>query len=125
MQNQPSEIQHVIDYTVTAGLTQQQTFTILSALGEGLHRIGVSLAAVDPQNRLQALYDQCLETTLNDRLPDSPRVAALRFRRTLPCRSASGDILQFLFGTGQSEAIPIRWTGDFCALRESQCSQKI
>jgi putative membrane-bound dehydrogenase-like protein len=106
MQGRQEEVQQVMDFALNSGLSRQRMFSVLAGLGEGLHRAGVALSAVDPQNRLQGLYDDCLTVTLTDTLPDAERIAALRFRAYTPyADAASGDILQLLFGTGQSEAI--------------------
>jgi putative heme-binding domain-containing protein len=106
LQDHPAEVQQVIDYSLNSGLTQQQMFTALAALGEGLRHAGVPLPAVDPQNRLQMLYDQSLDVALSDSYAESVRVAAFRFRAFMPYIDiASGDAGQLAFGTFQPEPV--------------------
>jgi putative membrane-bound dehydrogenase-like protein len=106
LQGRQEEVQQVIDFALNSGLSRQQMFIVLAGLGEGLHRAGGVLAAADPQNRLQGLYDDSLNMVLTDTLPERGRIAALRFRAYTPyAEAASGDVLQLLFGTGQSEAV--------------------
>jgi len=106
LENRPAEVQQILDFVIRGGLNQEQSFAVLYALGEGLHRAGGSLGAADPQSRLQRFYDQSLDLTFNDSLPDRVRVPVLQFRGVTPYADfASGDILQLFFSARQSEPI--------------------
>jgi putative membrane-bound dehydrogenase-like protein len=106
LQNRPAEVQRVVNFLDRGGLNQQQVFALLYSLGEGLHRAGSSLAAADPQARLQRFYEQSLNLALNDSFADRVRLPAIRLRGVTPYTSyASGDIFQFMFGTRQSDAV--------------------
>jgi putative heme-binding domain-containing protein len=106
LQSREAEARQVVDDVASSRLTDQQAFTILAALGEGLRLADNSLAAADPQNRLQRFYDRGLETTFNDSLSDQVRIPAIRFRSVSPVVDyGTGDILQLLFGTSQSDAV--------------------
>jgi len=106
LNGQINEVTMVLDFIVRSRLEQLTTFSLLYSLGEGLHRIGSSLALVDPQGRLQTYYDQALDIALGDNLKDPVRLAALRLRSvSYYTATYPGDIYQLLFGTGQSEAV--------------------
>jgi putative membrane-bound dehydrogenase-like protein len=102
------ELAQVLNFVENPRLPPQQVFTILYGVGEGLRRAGASFTMVDHQNRLQKFYDQTIDASLNDSLPDQLRIAAIRFRGVSPyVVTGTGDFFQLLFGTGsgQSEAV--------------------
>src|SRR5206468_1443170 len=103
MKGQLQEVSQVLTF-LNGGQTEPQlAFALLAALGEGLHRIGSSLALVDPQSQLQRLYDKTLDVALDPTASDAYRIEALRLRGFSPyAMTGTGDILQLLFGTGQS-----------------------
>jgi len=106
VKGQSEEVAQSLDFIINARLEPLPLFVVLSGIGEGLHRVGSSLDMVDTQGRLQPIFDQSLDVALNDTLPNPVRVAALRLRGFSPyASSASGDIFQLLFGTGQSDAV--------------------
>jgi putative membrane-bound dehydrogenase-like protein len=106
LNGQMNEVSMVLDYIIRSRLDQLTAFSLLYSLGEGLHRIGSSLALVDPQGRLQTFYDQALDIALGDNLKDPVRLAALRLRSvSYNTATYPGDIYQLLFGTGQSEGV--------------------
>jgi putative membrane-bound dehydrogenase-like protein len=108
VKGQMNEVGQAIRFVNTYRLDQQTAFSLLYSLGEGLRRIGSSLALVDPQNTLQPFYDQSLQVALDDSLADPIRLAALRLRSVSYYTGiAPGDIYQLFFGTGQSEAVQI------------------
>jgi hypothetical protein len=100
------DARQIVDWILGANLSPQQNFTFLYPLGEGIRRAGSSWAVIDPQNRLQPVHDQTIAATLNDSLAEPLRVAAIRLRGVSPyAGSATGEFLQVLFGSRQSEAI--------------------
>jgi putative heme-binding domain-containing protein len=106
VEGQTDEVTQSLDFINHAQLDKPSAFTLLGGLGEGLHRIGSSLSLVDPQGQLAPFYEQSLEVALDMSASDSFRAAALRLRGFSPyATTASGDIVQLLFGTGQSEMV--------------------
>jgi putative heme-binding domain-containing protein len=106
LNGQMNEISMFLNFFTRTRLEQQSTFSLLYSVGEGLHRIGSSLALVDSQGQLQTYYDQALDMSLADFQQDPVRLAALRLRSvSYYSASSPGDIYQLFFGTGQSEAV--------------------
>ena len=100
------EVAAVVDYVDRSRLDPQPAFNMLYALGEGLRRAANSFPQIDSGNRLQRFYDQTIEASLNDTLPDPLRIAAIRMRGVSPyVVTGTGDFFQLLFGTGQSVAV--------------------
>ena len=54
-------------------------YPLLSQLGIGLRRCGLSLDYLDPQGQLQRFTDQSMNTIYNRTLPNGPREAAARY----------------------------------------------
>ena len=106
IKGQLEEVSQVLNFLNGSQTEPQVAFALLSALGEGLHRIGSSLALVDPQGQLQRLYDKTLDVALDTTASDAYRIEALHLHGLSPyAMNAPGDILQLLFGTGQSDAV--------------------
>src|SRR5204862_3128832 len=106
LQGKQEEVAQVFSFLEQSQLQPQQSFTMLFSLGEGLRRAGNAFPVVDPQNRLQPFHDQTLAAMLNDTLPESVRLAAIRLRGVSPYTGqGTDDWSELLFGTGQSEAV--------------------
>jgi putative membrane-bound dehydrogenase-like protein len=105
-QGRLEEVTQVIDFLAAARFENIHVHLMLAALGEGLRRTGSSLALVDSRNRLRRFYEQTEELILNESARDPERIAALRLRAVSPYTvSGTGDFLQLLFGSNQSEAV--------------------
>jgi putative heme-binding domain-containing protein len=101
-----AEATQVITFLDQARIEQEQAFTLLYALGDGLHRAGNSLARVDQQARLQRFYSQALDGLQNYGIAEPLRVAEIRLAGVSPYTYAdTGDWLLLLLGGGLSEAI--------------------
>ena len=105
---QIDEVNQALDFINSARLDIFPAFTLLTSLGEGLHRIGSSFALVDPQGRLQRFFDQALQMATDGTVVENVRIAALRLLGVSSYAAADpGDALQFLLGTGESDAIQV------------------
>src|SRR5207249_5746289 len=105
-QGRLDDVTRLITFLDGARFDSGQIYLMLAALGEGLLRTGSSLALVDPQYRLRRLYDQTEDLIVNENAADPLRIAALKLRSVSPYTvSGSGDFLQLLFGTQQSQAL--------------------
>ena len=106
VKGQTNEVAAVLDFVERTGLAPQSVLMLLHSLGAGLHRAGSSLAEADPQNRLGRFYDQAITATVDDRLADPVRLAAIRLRGVSPYPlSGPNDLYPLLFGSGQSVAV--------------------
>jgi putative membrane-bound dehydrogenase-like protein len=106
VKGQPADAAQVLTFIRQTRLDPQQTFALLYALGEGLHRARSSLARVDPQARLQYFYSQALDGLLNYAAPEPWRIEEIRLLGVGPYTLANvGDSLLLHLAGGESEAI--------------------
>jgi putative membrane-bound dehydrogenase-like protein len=102
----PEEQAAVIDTVLGNAFEHEQNFSFIYALGEGLHRAGSSLVAVDHANHLQPVYDLTLVAILNDNLGDSFRTAAMQMRSvSFYTHTETGTFIQLLPGSRVSPAL--------------------
>src|ERR1044071_878868 len=106
MKGQIEEVNQVLDFINRTALGPLASYTLLSALGEGLQRIGSSLALVDPQGRMQRFIDRALQLATDSSVAEPLRLIVLRFLGFTPQSTSNPwDVLQLLLGTGESVAI--------------------
>ena len=106
VQDRPAEAMQVVNFLDQPRIDQEQSFTLLYALGEGLRRAGNSLARVDQHARLQRFYAQALDGLQNYGISEPLRAAEIRLLGVSPYSYADiGDLLLLQLGGGQSEVI--------------------
>ena len=106
---QLDEVNQALDFINRARLDAFPAFTLLSSLGEGLHRIGSSFGLVDPQGRIQGFFDQALQMATDGTVVEHVRIAALRLLGVSSYATADpGDALQLLLGAGAGESDAIQ-----------------
>ncbi len=102
----PEEVAQVLGFASQPQLTQEQSFPLLFALGDGLHRARSSLAQMDTQNQLQVVYAQVLNAVTDHSVPDPVLIGGLEMLSVGPYNyTNSGDLVQFYLGSGRSEAV--------------------
>lgn len=103
---EPAELKEAMDFLDQTALEPQQTFALLAALGEGLHRAMSSLASVDPQGQLQRFYRQAQFGALAASAAEPLRLAAIRLLGVSPLTFGDvGDILLLPLGSDPSQAL--------------------
>ncbi len=105
---QVDEVNQVLNFILRTGTDDLQTFGLLSALGDGLLRTRSSLALVDPQARLQPLYDLAVTDSLAPGTSESLRVAAIRLLGVSPYSYAYTNIgpwIIALLDSGASQTV--------------------
>jgi putative membrane-bound dehydrogenase-like protein len=106
VKGQTNEVAQVFGFVDLLRSEPQQAFTLLYALGDGLHRARSSLALADPDGRMQPFYAAALDALQNYTLPDPWRIQAMQLLGVSPYTFANvGDLLLLQVGSGQSEAI--------------------
>lgn len=76
-QGRANEVTQAAGWTGWGSLSRYETFALLGALGEGLHRTRSSLPLVDPQNTLQPIYNSAFNTAVDVAQPEQVRVEAI------------------------------------------------
>jgi putative membrane-bound dehydrogenase-like protein len=100
------EVAQVFGFVDLFRAEPQRAFTLLYALGDGLHRTRSSLALADPGGRMQPFYAAAMDAVQNYSLSEPWRVGAMQLLGVSPYTFASvGDLLLLQVGSGQSEAI--------------------
>jgi putative heme-binding domain-containing protein len=103
---QLDEVLQALNFINGARLDSLTSFTLLHGLGEGLRRMGSSLALVDAQGLLQPFYDQALQVSLDTTVAEPLRVAAVQLRGVSPySASDSGETLQAALTTSQPASV--------------------
>ena len=101
-----AEVAQVFGYVNMLQSEPQPAFTLLYALGDGLHRTRSSLALADPGDRMQAFYTAAVTAVQNYSLAEPWRVAALQALGVGPYTYANiADLLLLQVGSGQSYPI--------------------
>jgi putative membrane-bound dehydrogenase-like protein len=84
VQGRLEEVAQVEDFMVQVPMDRLQAYTLLYALGEGLHRTRSSLALTDPRGLLRRFYAEGLDNATDPALPEMPRTVAMRFLSVTP-----------------------------------------
>jgi putative heme-binding domain-containing protein len=91
------EVTRVESILLQPALDRLQVFTLIQALGEGLHRTRSSLALVDQQSRFGPYYAQALNVAIDVASPEPARVSAVRLLAVSPYKfSDLGDWMLLL-----------------------------
>ena len=97
-----ADVVQVLDLVDQNSVSARPPYTLLRALGEGLHRGGSSLRLVDDANRLPRFFDAALATAIHDNAALPLRVDAVRLLGIDPAEyGRSGDWLRLLLTTTQ------------------------
>ena len=84
VQGRLDEVAQMEDFMLRASMDRLQAYTLLYALGEGLHRTRSSLALTDPRGLLRRFYAEGLDNATDLALPEMPRTVAMRFLSVTP-----------------------------------------
>jgi putative heme-binding domain-containing protein len=102
--NNPADVSDVLNFLVQAQ-DAQTSFGLVTSLGAGLKRAGVSLADVDKAGRLQAIFGRALKMSSDKIAPEEMRVRAVQLLRMTDYDRAAAPLLACLNG---GESIPIQ-----------------
>ncbi len=106
MKGDSEDLAGVVRFLAGSPPARNLAFDLVYALGEGLRRAGASLAAADPERRLQPLYGQALDAAIDDPTSEAVRLAAMRVLRVSPLTFAqTSDWLLLMCSPRPSPAI--------------------
>ncbi len=97
-QNRPADVARTIE--VLAGMKEMRVvFPLVGALGEGLKRAGVSLAAADQRGRLQAVFQRAPQLAVDAGQMEPLRRAAIEVLALVPYGEAAPPLLALMAPT--------------------------
>jgi putative membrane-bound dehydrogenase-like protein len=106
VQGRLAEVAQVIEFLDRSDLNAQLIFSLMSDLGEGLHRTRSSLSLVDASGRLRRFYAQALNASVDGSLVNLLRVQAIRLLGQSPYTFLDvADLLFLIVGSGETQEI--------------------
>ena len=101
-----NEVEQALDFINQAPLEQIESFSLLRALGQGLHQTRSGFALVDSQVKLRRFYSQALGLFINGGASEASSIAAIRLLGVSSyAYNDISDWLLLLLGSGRSEAV--------------------
>src|SRR5262249_24376313 len=106
VQGHQTEAGAMLDYLQNAKLDAITTFSLCGGFGAGLRQGGSALALVDPQHRLQLIYDDAVSATLSSWISPNVRIAALQTRAVSPLTEVGyEDMVQLALASGEPQEV--------------------